>query len=83
MIGTVNPRAAELVPALAPGSDVDQEGSPLPDLSAALEREVVIQHDGRSLAVEAGRANGRGPGTWVDSASNSRSSGGVPGVPRK
>ena len=66
MIATVNPRAAELVPALAPGSDVDQEGSPLPDLSAALEREVVIQHDGRSLAVTAGRLGGLAGGVvWT------------------
>ncbi|HEX4011333.1 MAG TPA: ATP-binding protein [Solirubrobacteraceae bacterium] len=65
-IATTNPRAAELVPALVPGRAVDEPDSPLPPLSAALEREVVIDHGGRSLAVTAGRLGGIGGGVvWT------------------
>src|SRR6185437_12104288 len=52
-IATMNPRAAELVPQLAPGTGVDAPGSPLPALHTALDREVVIDHGGRILAVTA------------------------------
>lgn len=57
-IATVNPRASVLMPELAPGRAVDEPDSPLPPLDAALEREVVIDHAGRSLAVTAGRLGG-------------------------
>ena len=49
----MNPRAAELVRELSPGRRVDEPDSPLPPLGAALEREVVIDHSGRILAVTA------------------------------
>ena len=52
-IATTNPRAAELVPGLRPGTRVDAPGSPLPPLSTALARETVIEHHGRTLAVTA------------------------------
>ena len=52
-IATMNPRAAELVRELAPGRSVDDPTSPLPALHTALEREVVIDHAGRILAVTA------------------------------
>ena len=52
-IVTMNPRAAELLRELSPGRRVDERESPLPALSAALEREVVIDHGGRILAVTA------------------------------
>jgi signal transduction histidine kinase/HAMP domain-containing protein len=52
-IATMNPRAAELMGELAPGRRVDAPGSPLPALHTALEREVVIDHGGRILAVTA------------------------------
>ncbi len=52
-IATMNPRAAELVRELAPGKSVDDPDSPLPALHTALEREVVIDHGGRILAVTA------------------------------
>jgi signal transduction histidine kinase/FixJ family two-component response regulator len=52
-IATMNPRAAELVHELAPGKGVDDPDSPLPTLHTALEREVVIDHAGRILAVTA------------------------------
>jgi signal transduction histidine kinase/FixJ family two-component response regulator len=52
-IATMNPRAAELLRELAPGRSVDDPGSPLPALHTALEREVVIDHAGRILAVTA------------------------------
>jgi signal transduction histidine kinase len=64
-IATVNPRAAELVPTLTPGRMVDEPDSPLPSLTAALEREVVIQYDGRSLAVTAGRLGMAGGVVWT------------------
>ena len=54
-IVTMNPRAAELIRPLSPGRHVDEPDSPLPALSAALEREVVIDHGGRILAVTAAR----------------------------
>ena len=57
-IQTVNPRATELLPELTPGSRVDRSPSPLPSLTAALEQEVVIEHNGRILAVRAGRLGG-------------------------
>jgi signal transduction histidine kinase/HAMP domain-containing protein len=52
-IATMNPRATELVRELAPGKSVDDPDSPLPALHTALEREVVIDHAGRILAVTA------------------------------
>jgi signal transduction histidine kinase/DNA-binding NarL/FixJ family response regulator/HAMP domain-containing protein len=54
-IATINPRARELVPELKPGDRVDAEDSPLPELDAALARETLIEHRGRSLAVTAAR----------------------------
>jgi signal transduction histidine kinase/CheY-like chemotaxis protein len=65
-IATVNPRAAELLPELTPGGRVDTPGSPLPELEAALEREVVIDHGGRVLAVTASRLGGPAGGVvWT------------------
>ncbi|MDQ6834780.1 MAG: ATP-binding protein [Actinomycetota bacterium] len=52
-IATANPRARQLLPTLAPGNRVDAPGSPLPDLSTALEGETSINRDGRVLAVTA------------------------------
>src|SRR6185437_6745621 len=52
-IATMNPRASELVRELTPGKSVDDPESPLPALHTALEREVVIDHGGRILAVTA------------------------------
>ncbi|MFL5860819.1 MAG: ATP-binding protein [Solirubrobacteraceae bacterium] len=54
-IATMNPRAVELVRELSPGQRIDQVDSPLPSLQAALEREVVIDHGRRILAVTAAR----------------------------
>jgi signal transduction histidine kinase/DNA-binding response OmpR family regulator len=51
LITTMNPRAAELVRELEPGGRVDAPPSPLPALGAALDREVIIDHGGRILAV--------------------------------
>ena len=52
-IATMNPRATELMRELAPGRSVDDPDSPLPPLHTALDREVVIDHGGRILAVTA------------------------------
>jgi signal transduction histidine kinase/HAMP domain-containing protein len=54
-IATVNPRAADLVPELVVGIQVDSEDSPLPPEQSALRREMLIEHRGRSLAVTAAR----------------------------
>jgi signal transduction histidine kinase len=54
-IATVNPRATELVPELTVGSDTGGDGSPLPPEQSALQREMLIEHDGRSLAVTAAK----------------------------
>jgi signal transduction histidine kinase len=54
-IATVNPRAAELVPELAVGGRIDDAGSPLPREEAALSKETLIEHRGRTLAVTAAR----------------------------
>jgi signal transduction histidine kinase/CheY-like chemotaxis protein len=53
VIDTTNPRAADLVPELGPGDRVDAPSSPLPQLHVALEKETVIEHAGRILAVTA------------------------------
>jgi signal transduction histidine kinase/CheY-like chemotaxis protein len=55
VIATVNPRATELVPELAVGGRVDAEDSPLPREEAALAKETLVEHHGRSLAVTAAR----------------------------
>jgi len=52
-IAAVNPRAAELVPELTPGAQIDGEDSPLPPEQSALHHEMLIEHRGRSLAVTA------------------------------
>ena len=54
-IATVNPRAVELVPELTVGSDTEGEDSPLPPEQSALQREMLIEHDGRSLAITAAK----------------------------
>jgi signal transduction histidine kinase/DNA-binding response OmpR family regulator len=54
-IATMNPRATELLHELEPGKGVDAPDSPLPALHTALDREVVIDHGGRILAVTAAR----------------------------
>jgi signal transduction histidine kinase/CheY-like chemotaxis protein len=65
-IATVNPRAAELVPELVVGGRVDAEGSPLPDLEAALAKETVVEHHGRTLAVTAAPLGGEQGGVvWT------------------
>ncbi len=52
-VATVNPRAAELIPELPPGSNVDAHESPLPPLEHVLGGETIIEHRGRTLAVTA------------------------------
>jgi signal transduction histidine kinase/DNA-binding response OmpR family regulator len=52
-IAAVNPRAAQLVPQLVAGGSVDSEQSPLPPLETALERETIVEHEGRTLSVTA------------------------------
>jgi signal transduction histidine kinase/DNA-binding response OmpR family regulator len=65
-IATVNPRAAELVPELTVGGDIDGEDSPLPREEAALSKETLIEHRGRTLAVTAARLGGEHGGmVWT------------------
>lgn len=54
-VAMVNPVAGELVPELTVGARVDGEGSPLPPLEAALNRESFVEHGGRILSVTAAR----------------------------
>jgi len=66
LIATVNSRASQLVPELLPGGRVDQDSSPLPPLLAALEKETVIDHGGRILAVTAAMLGGETEGVvWT------------------
>jgi len=53
-VATANPRAGDFVPELAPGVRAGA-GDLLPALDDALEREVVIERGGRTLAVTAAR----------------------------
>jgi signal transduction histidine kinase/ActR/RegA family two-component response regulator len=65
-IAAVNPRATELVPELEPGDRIGSNVSPLPALDEALGKEVTIDHDGRVLAVTAGRLGEPGGGVvWT------------------
>ncbi len=66
VIAAANPRAAELVPELTVGGRVDEEDSPLPREEAALAKETLIEHRGRSLAVTAARLGNAEAGTvWT------------------
>jgi signal transduction histidine kinase/ActR/RegA family two-component response regulator len=53
VVTAVNPRAEELVGALQPGVRADDPASPLPALDEALAAEVVVERDGRTLAITA------------------------------
>src|SRR5947209_2104729 len=53
-----NPRAAELVPELSVGARVAEAKPGLPPLELALEREIVVERDRRTLAVTAARVHG-------------------------
>jgi len=54
-VSAVNPRVAEVAPALRPGVDAHLPGSPLPVLGEALDREVTVDHEGRTLSITAAR----------------------------
>jgi signal transduction histidine kinase len=65
-VTSVNPRAAELVPALVPGARTEGDGSPLPGLAEALRREVVVDTGERTLAVTASELEGADQGVvWT------------------
>jgi signal transduction histidine kinase/DNA-binding NarL/FixJ family response regulator len=66
-ITSINPRAAELVPALRVGSSAHGPGSPLPPLDDAIAREVTVRReDDLTLAVTAARLAGPDGGTvWT------------------
>ncbi|MHB8658069.1 MAG: ATP-binding protein [Solirubrobacteraceae bacterium] len=65
-VATVNPRVAELVPELAPGTPIDSDESPLPPLADALRGETTIEHHGRILAVTAARLGSESDGVvWT------------------
>ncbi|MEX2195585.1 MAG: ATP-binding protein [Thermoleophilaceae bacterium] len=66
VVTTANPRAAELVPELAPGVKVNARESPLPPAGDALVGEVLTEHGGRTLAVTAAPLGAPGEGTvWT------------------
>jgi signal transduction histidine kinase/DNA-binding response OmpR family regulator len=65
-VTSLNPRAADLVPELALGGPSQGEGSPLPDLELALEQEVVLVHNDRTLSVTASELSGTDEGVvWT------------------
>ena len=65
-ISSVNPRAAELVPELVPGTPADGAGSPLPPREEALAREVIVHSGERILAVTAAELDGGAEGlVWT------------------
>src|SRR5436305_10542750 len=65
-ITAINRRAAELVPELGIGAEVDGPDSPLPSLEAALRGESTVVHQSRVLAVTATRvADERGGVVWT------------------
>jgi signal transduction histidine kinase/ActR/RegA family two-component response regulator len=53
VVTAVNPRAEELVGVLRPGEPANGPASPLPPLEDALAAEVVVDHEGRTLAITA------------------------------
>ena len=55
VIEAVNPRAEELLPGARSGLATDAKGTPLPPLEDALEREMMVEHAGRTLAITAAR----------------------------
>jgi signal transduction histidine kinase/DNA-binding response OmpR family regulator/HAMP domain-containing protein len=52
-VSAVNPRATEIVPELEPGEPAGGTGSPLPPLGDALAGEVIVDREGRTLAITA------------------------------
>ncbi len=65
-VSAVNPRAQVIVPELNPGVSADGPGSPLPPIGQALSGEVVIDRDGRTLAITASELGGEGGGVvWT------------------
>ncbi len=66
-IATVNPRATQLLPELAPGTEIGASGGPLPPLLALADGEATIEHNGRTLSVTAAALGpGQGAGTvWT------------------
>ncbi|HYB29837.1 MAG TPA: ATP-binding protein [Solirubrobacteraceae bacterium] len=66
VIATVNPRAAELVPELVVGGQVDGDDSPLPPEDEALAGEALVEHRGRTLSVTAARLGDKHAGVvWT------------------
>jgi signal transduction histidine kinase/DNA-binding response OmpR family regulator len=64
-VTTANPRAAELVPQLAPGMSTTAPESPLPPLADALRREVLVDSGDRTLAVTAAQLGGGEGAVWT------------------
>lgn len=64
-IATVNRRAAELVPELTPGLNLDAAQGFLPPLPTAIAGEAMIQHRGRTLAVTAAPIVADGGVVWT------------------
>jgi signal transduction histidine kinase len=53
VIAQVNPRAAELIPELTPGTRTDRRGSPLPSRGTLADSEFELEHHGRTLSITA------------------------------
>ena len=65
-VTALNPRASELLPALAVGRRLDDRRAAMPELSGALEGETIVERDGRTLAVTGARLDTGAPGSvWT------------------
>ena len=60
-VSAVNRRAQEIVPALRPGANAHASHSPLPELAEALDGEVVVERDERTLSITAARLGSQEP----------------------
>ncbi|MDX6688652.1 MAG: hypothetical protein QOG15_109 [Solirubrobacteraceae bacterium] len=57
-VTALNPRASELVPGLRVGTAAHGPQTPLPQLADTLSREVMIEHEGTTIAITAARLSG-------------------------
>ncbi|HEU4974744.1 MAG TPA: ATP-binding protein, partial [Baekduia sp.] len=65
LVATANPRAHQLVPGLTLGHPPEQARLPLPSAEEAHGVEILIEHEGRTLAVTASRLDERDTGGGV------------------
>jgi signal transduction histidine kinase/CheY-like chemotaxis protein len=69
VIATMNARASELLPGLAPGSRADEPSGPLPPLVELVDGSLGIEHGGHSLVVSGAVVRGENDGDREDGGS--------------